>query len=345
MSQKQAKRRRREQRHGQNSRKPAPGTSNATVDRWSIPMQSAVPLRILSLYERGGITRRDVILAYLAGETLGTSADRYLNGSTTAEENAALFNRAARTLAVLSYLPGGVPEGWGHYDAHAFLAGLLGAEVARQHVAEARRRAYEIPPSQEPLRELYRRNCAPGGEVRGPYTPIAYLTEPDEPPDGAALARALVAYLAIDHFLARWRRPQQRPPEQQARSSAQEDFQQLCPLAPAAPPTAQDNGEQARLALALSDRASMQAHYQFCLERLAEISAREPGRIGALFAFARSSEAMQRAIYQHLAVLIACEQLFVIEAELPESQDYRDVIWILNSLLARRACPNGGDMT
>ncbi len=59
----------------------------------------------------------------------------------------------------------------------------------------------------------------------------------------------------------------------------------------------------------------MQAHYQFCLERLAEIREREPGRIGTLFAFARSQEAMQRAIYQHLAVLIACEQLFVIDGK------------------------------
>jgi hypothetical protein len=344
MSQKQAKRRRREQRRGQSAQEPATGISNATADRWSIPMQSAVPLRILSLYERGGITRRDLILAYLAGETLGTSADRYLNGTTTAEENAALFNRAARTLAVLSYLPGGVPEGWGHYDAQAFLAGLLGAEVARQHVAAARLRAYEIPPSQEPLHELFRRRCA-RSEAREPDTQIAYLTEPDEPPDGAALARALVAYLAIDQFLTSWGRPRQRPTEQQARASAHEGFRQLWSLAPDPPPADQDGGGQGRLALARSDEASMQEHYQFCLELLAEISAREPERIGTLFAFARANEAMQRAIYQHLAVLIACEQLFVVEDELPASQDYRDLTLVLTSLIARRPRPNGGDVT
>lgn len=344
MSQKQAKRRRPEQRRGQSARETATGTPNATADRWSIPMQSAVPLRILSLYERGGITRRDLILAYLAGETLGTSADRYLNGATTAEENAALFNRAARTLAVLSYLPSGVPEGWGHLDAQAFLAGLLGAEVARQHVTEARRRAYEIPPSQEPLRELFRRTCALGGEVREPDTQIAYLTEPEAPPNGAALARALVAYLAVDHFLASWGRPRQRPAEQSAQANAQEVFRQLRSLAPDPPPADHDGGGQGRLALARSNGASLLEHYQFCLELLAEISTREPGRIGTLFAFARSNEAMQRAIYQHLAVLIACEQLFLIEDELPASQDYRDLTLVLTSLIARRAPPNGGDV-
>jgi len=345
VSQKQAKRRRREQRRNENTHESAAALPDATSDRWSVPMQSAVPLRILSLYERGGITRRDLILAYLAAETLGTSADRYLNGTTTAEENAALFNRTARTLAVLSYLPGGVPAGWGSYDAQAFLAGLVGKEVARQHVAEARRRAYAVPPSQEPLRELFRRSQEPGGGVREPDAQIAYLTEPDEPPNGAALAHALVAYLAIDHFLTRRLRPRQKPIEQQAGTIAQEVFRQLCSLAPYPPPTEHDGGGQGRLAPALSDGASMQEHYKFCLELLAEISTREPGRIGTLFAFARSNEAMQRAIYQHLAVLIACEQFFVIEDELPASQDYRDLTLVLTSLIARRARPKGGDMT
>ena len=341
MSQKQAKRRRREQRRNGNASEPAASLPNATADRWSVPMQSAVPLRILSLYERGGITRRDLILAYLAAETLGTSADRYLNGATNAEENAALFNRAARTLAVLSYLPGGVPEGWGSYDAQAFLAGIVGEEVARQHVTEARRRAYEVSPSQEPLRELFSRSQEPGGGVREPDAQIAYLTAPDEPPDGDALARALAAYLAIDHFLASWRRPRQRPTRQQARAVARENLQQCCSLAPDPPPPDQGLAELGRVAFV----QSMQAHYQFCLEQLTEIRAREPGRIGALFAFARSSQAMQRAIYQHLAVLIACEQLFAIEDELPADQDYRNLILVLTSLLARLAQTNGGDVT
>jgi hypothetical protein len=326
VSQKQAKPRRREQRRNGNASEPVAALPNATADRWSVPMQSAVPLRILSLYERGGITRRDLILAYLAAETLGTSADRYLNGATNAGENAALFNRAARTLAVLSYLPGGVPEGWGSYDAQAFLAGIVGEEVARQHVTEARRRAYEVSPSQEPLRELFRLAHASGGGVREPDAQIAYLTAPGEPPDGDALARALAAYLAIDHFLASWRRPQQSPTRQQAQARTQEDFQQRGSLAPdPAPP------DQGRAAFA----QHMQTHYQFCRQRLAEISVREPGRIGTLFAFARSSEAMQRAMYQHLAVLIACGQLFAIAGELPADRGYQDLTLVLTSLLAK----------
>ena len=325
MSHKQAKRERRKQGHAADARQSSTGTSNPTADRWRLPLQSAVPLRVLALYERGGITRRDVIFAYLAGETLGTSADRYLNGATSAEEGATLFNRTARTLAVLSYLPGGVPSGWGPFDAQAVLAGFFGEEVARQHVEQARRRAFEIPPNQEPLRELFRRMCDPEGGAEGTAPPVAYLTENDEAPDGDALARALTAYLAVERFLTCWRRARQR-----GVSDDQDDFHRLCTLDQAA----LEGIEQGGLAGPLSEQASLQAHYQFCLQKLAEINARDPGRIGSLFAFARSQEAMQRAIFQHLVVLTACEQLFVIEDELPASQDYRTLIEILNSLLA-----------
>lgn len=336
MSHKQAKREHRKQGHDAGVVERLPGSSSLTADHWRLPLQSAVPLRVLALYERGGITRRDVIFAYLAGETLGTSADRYLNGATSTREGAALFNRTARALAVLSYLPGGVPAGWGPFDAQALLAGFFGEEVARQHVEQARWRAFKVPPSQEPLRELIRRSHEPGGGVREPAAQIAYLTAPDEPPDEEALALALAAYLAVDHFLASW-----RPTRPQAQARAQEDFQQSWPLAPEPAPPDRGIAELGEAAFA----QHMQAHYQCCLERLAEISVREPGRIGTLFAFARSSEAMRRAIYQHLAVLIACEQLFAIEDELPADQDYRELILVLTSLLARPAQTSGGDLT
>jgi hypothetical protein len=330
MSHKQAKRERRENGRAAGHRQRGTGTSNPTADRWRLPLQSAVPLRVLALYERGGITRRGIILAYLAGETLGTSADCYLNGATSAEEGATLFNQTARTLAVLSYLPGGVPEGWGPFDAQALLAGFFGEETARQHVEQARRRAFEIPPNQEPLRELFRRICKPEGVVRATAPPIAYLTETSEAPDGDALARALTAYLAVERFLPGWRRA-----GQQDNSGEQDDFHRLCALAPAALESREPGG----LGRALSEQASLQDRYQFCLQQLAGTGARDPGRIGALFAFARSQEAMQRAIFQHLAMLIACEQLFVLEDELPKSQNYRDVIEILNSLLTMDVRP------
>jgi hypothetical protein len=44
-----------------------------------------------------------------------------------------MFNRIARSIAVLSYMPGGVPAFGQHYEARTYLAGLLGEETAKHH--------------------------------------------------------------------------------------------------------------------------------------------------------------------------------------------------------------------
>ena len=329
MSEKQAKRLRRSQRA---QKEPPPGERSgdglpASSDRWALPLQSLVPLKMLSLYERGGITWRDVFLAYLAGEVLGLEADSSHRAGGPDREDRRLLNRAARALAVLSYLPGGVPEGWGQFDAESYLARFIGAADARAHVDAAVRRALAIPASRAPLSELARCLFPQAGAAPGEPLPIAYLTLDGDPPEPTALAHALIAHLAIDHFLRAWRRSPQQAPHPQV------EVLRGALLSAAGTRSEGVHGPDAGLVAALGDAEFWLAHYLRCYQRLEASRAQQPGRIGTLYAFARSGEPMHRAILQQLAVLIACDQFFVLQDELPEDQEYLDLVEILHILL------------
>jgi hypothetical protein len=105
-------------------------------------LQAAVPLHIFSLYERGGITRDDLLHAQAEMGEVGESTDSFLSGHANPGEPATMFNRIARSIAVLSYMQGGVPAFGQLYDARAYLAGLLGEEVAKQHWESAIQRCF-----------------------------------------------------------------------------------------------------------------------------------------------------------------------------------------------------------
>jgi hypothetical protein len=318
MSQKQVKRSQRDGR-AQGSRSEqmeSPRvTFEAALDRWGERLQGVVPLLILRLHERGGITRRDMFCAYLAMEAVGMSADRYLSGRCSAEEAADLFNKTARSISVLAYVPGGVPA-FGRlrreFDAEALLAGFIGAASAREHVAGAVRRCFEKAPiSQEPLGELAQRLLAPARGDRGSAGPIYFLTEEDDPPRPEPLARALVAYLAIEDYLARRRR---RPILQE-----QEVLVRLN----------SDGGDDellAPVAAALRAMNSAQQFYADCTRWLETCEKEHPGRMGSLSSFILTGDKMVRAVFQHLAVLVACQQVWVIERDLPDDQNYHDVL-------------------
>jgi hypothetical protein len=109
------------------------GSEPSDIQTMNRLLQVAVPLHMLSLYERGGITRSDLLRAQAEMEEVGQSTDSFLNGHARPGEAATIFNRIARAIAVLSYMPGGVPAFEQHYEARAYLAGLLGEEVARRH--------------------------------------------------------------------------------------------------------------------------------------------------------------------------------------------------------------------
>ena len=118
------------------------GSEPSDIQVMTIMLQVAVPFHMLSLYERGGITRSDLLRAQAEMEEVGQSTDSFLNGHARPGEAAALFNRIARAIAVLSYMPGGVPAFGQHYEARVYLAGLLGEEEALRHWESATRRCF-----------------------------------------------------------------------------------------------------------------------------------------------------------------------------------------------------------
>ena len=76
-----------------------------------IAMEVAVPLWILSIREKGGLTNQDFIEAKETSDLLGIKGDRLIYGKVKTDKDgvvADLFNRTAKAIAVLSYCPGGI---------------------------------------------------------------------------------------------------------------------------------------------------------------------------------------------------------------------------------------------
>ena len=162
MSEKQAKKRHRKEKRGEGIHPNEDHTSGYGMDaesdtRWAEHFKLTVPLRMLSLYERGGITRHDLLEAHISIERVGATLDRFLRSSTKEGETADLLNRVAKSIAVLSYMPGGVYIFRQLYDARSFLAGIIGEDAAKAHVTDALRRCFaEKPISQNLLAEIVR---------------------------------------------------------------------------------------------------------------------------------------------------------------------------------------------
>ncbi|GHO98662.1 hypothetical protein KSF_087100 [Reticulibacter mediterranei] len=108
-------------------------------------LSAAVPLRVLDYYEQGGPTAADVEAARVYGrDALAPHGDLLLFRSRKEGETAALFNGLAKALAVLAFLPGGVPPLLGAsegFDAQKILAGFFGQEEASQYCQGVLQRA------------------------------------------------------------------------------------------------------------------------------------------------------------------------------------------------------------
>jgi hypothetical protein len=343
MSHKRAKQTRRAQRKATSTQDAYPRAPwHSMPDDWKPCLQAAVPLRQLSLYERGGITRQDLICAYLAMEHVGGIWDRYARGVMKIDEKAKIFNQVARAIAVLSYLPGGVPfhDDQGPYDAENFLAGIIGQPAAHAHVTEALHRTFgEAPVSQEPLRELAAQLLPKDSHHFPQRRFIGYLTESNFPPSPTDLAAALVIYLAVDQFCVSWKRHALKiQPEQEVAALAHDLFSRASdkdqlPAGPAA--GSQTTGDALETCSELlRDREVMVHSFLSCYKQLGTMSTQSPGKISVLLSFTQSPEQIRRAIFQHLILLIQCGQLFMIERDIPESQDYQEVIDIIFHLLS-----------
>jgi hypothetical protein len=118
-------------------------------------LTTAVPLWVRKIDEQGGLTRQLLIDAYIDLEVVGTTLDRLLHGAARPGEPASTFNKIARALAMLSYLPGGVESFEAHYSAEAILARHLGQPAAQERVQAAREQCFTAPaPSWDELQAL-----------------------------------------------------------------------------------------------------------------------------------------------------------------------------------------------
>ena len=102
-------------------------------------LSAAVPLRIFAIYERGGPTADDWTRLQGLGRLLAERGDQLLFRSALPGETAEVFNALAEALALLAFLPGGVPFGDERFDALQILSGLLGEERARSYLSQIRR--------------------------------------------------------------------------------------------------------------------------------------------------------------------------------------------------------------
>jgi hypothetical protein len=73
----------------------------------AISIQASVPLHIMEMQAKGGPSEQDLRDARVFSGTLGEKGDVLLFGGKKGEA-AGLFNQLARSVAVLSFCPGGV---------------------------------------------------------------------------------------------------------------------------------------------------------------------------------------------------------------------------------------------
>lgn len=106
-------------------------------------LSAAVPWWIVEIAERGGPTAHEWTRLQGFGRLLAERGDQLLFRSSRTSETAEVFNALAEALAILAFLPGGVPFGDQHFDAHEILSCLLGEERAKQMMERARPRTEE----------------------------------------------------------------------------------------------------------------------------------------------------------------------------------------------------------
>lgn len=84
-------------------------------------MQTAVPLHVMRLKEKGGPTKEDMARAQETSDILGERGDILLHGGGKKGEAADQFNRTAHAIAVLAFVPGGVTLFGTTFDAEKML--------------------------------------------------------------------------------------------------------------------------------------------------------------------------------------------------------------------------------
>ncbi len=118
-------------------------------------LTTAVPLWVQKIDAQGGLTRQLLIDAYIDLEVVGNTLDRLLHGAARPGEAASTFNKLARALAVLSYMPGGVDGFEAHYSAEVILTHHLGQPAAQERVQAALEQCFTSPsPSWKELKSL-----------------------------------------------------------------------------------------------------------------------------------------------------------------------------------------------
>lgn len=91
----------------------------------SIALSAAVPMRIMEIIQRGGITDEDIARIKSYGEDLmGPNGPDLFFRSKKAGGTAERFNQVADALAVLAFFPGGITAFGDHYDAEELKAAL-----------------------------------------------------------------------------------------------------------------------------------------------------------------------------------------------------------------------------
>lgn len=301
---------------------------------WMMMEPFAVHLRMLSLYEQGGICSKDIIRAYIDMEEVGQSADRFQNRTTRTGEVASIFNRTVRAIAVLSYLPGGVPFEEQKYEAESFLAGIIGKMLAQEHVTAALHCCFGNGPiSTEPLQALWEHmQSGEGADLTQRVVP-GFLA-PESPTD-EQLAEALLIFLVIRQFLVSRRSHHSGCEwgERETSIDAEEKLRYIrdCASAimhlPSISNIASLLGETART---LPQGMLLFEHLRTSKENEEEFSTTR-----ALFSFAYSPDGMRRAVFQHLLILSVMNQVEGADLNLPGSQEYRVLLDILKGLVEK----------
>ena len=85
----------------------------------AIALSAAVPLRIMELEERGGPSEEDIATCQGWSDQLGEQGDVLLFGGGKKGQAAHLFNQLAKSIAILSFCPGGVRLFGEHWESES----------------------------------------------------------------------------------------------------------------------------------------------------------------------------------------------------------------------------------
>ena len=113
--------------------KGTPGLFQPGFDMLTISLSAAVPLRIIEIIRSGGPTDADFERIQSYREDLTAHGDDLYFQSTKKGETAHRFNQVADAIAVMSFLPGGVPAFGLRFDGNAMKARMAAtANTANQ---------------------------------------------------------------------------------------------------------------------------------------------------------------------------------------------------------------------